>query len=350
MLKKIKEFLISLFDSLCATLNIPDGKARIATFIIIVSAFILIPLINFAKDWSFSNNNQEIKTEILNNEEYEENNPKLLEYYKDDIRDAYPFYPFYPISIDMKDTNEIGEWTYFIHDVSNKHSDTTNKYPALFKCKNEEAAIRVSPRACYSYQIVNGSVFYLDSTTAIQDHGELYVSRPDGKNERLLDDELYKFQIIDNKYIYYVYRHDTLGVGLEGHALYRINLDGSDKMIVAYEVSGAGFGSSHFDFEVKGDWVYYGNSFKMKLGTPASGLEKIELLSETNNYEDDYIYYITNRLIKAKKDGSSFIELDGIASHSYEIKNIDSDWIYYTKDAVKFKIKKDGTEKEKYNY
>lgn len=87
----------------------------------------------------------------------------------------------------------------------------------------------------------------------------------------------------------------------------------------------------------------------MILGFPANGLERIELLSETNDTEDVCIYYVTNRLIKAKKDGSSLIELDEKDSHSYEIKRSDSNWIYYTKAGISYKIRKDGTGKEKIN-
>lgn len=256
--------------------------------------------------------------------------------------------PFYPIAVDMKDITTVGEWTYFIFDVDENigYSQEIITYPALFRYKGEEDAVRVSPRACYNYQIAENSVFYLDSTLAVQDHGLLYISRPDGKNERLLDEEIYNFQIIDETYIFYIYRHDTVGVGIEGHALYRVNLDGTNKMIAAYEVSGIGLEGSHFDFTVKDEWAY-GKNYRIRLGNPANGFEKIELLEECDN--DDWIYYVTNRLIKARKDGTEQIELDGVDSYDYQINNIDKEWVYYTKGGERYKIKKDATNKTKLN-
>ena len=79
-----------------------------------------------------------------------------------------------------------------------------------------------------------------------------------------------------------------------------MNLDGSNEIIAEYEVSSDILKCSHFDYKIKKGWVYYKN-FKMELGNPASGLEKIVM----NDIGDNgWIYYITNQLIKAKKDGS----------------------------------------------
>lgn len=124
------------------------------------------------------------------------------------------------------------------------------------------------------------------------------------------------------------------------HALYRVNLDGTNKMIAAYEVSGIGLEGSHFDFTVKDEWAY-GKNYRIRLGNPANGFEKIELLEECDN--DDWIYYVTNRLIKARKDGTEQIELDGVDSYDYQINNIDKEWVYYTKGGERYKIKKDAT-------
>lgn len=250
---------------------------------------------------------------------------------------------FYPIAVDISNENKVGEWTYYICNVTDEASGIT--YPALFKYKGNDSSIRVSKRACYNYQIAKDSVFYLDSTISIQDHGELFVSRPDGKNYRILEEELHDFQIVDNEFIYYTYRHDTVGVGLEGHALHRMNLDGSDINIVTYEIDGMGISGSSMDFKVKGDWAY-GKNYRVKLGSPATGLEKVELLDnyrDSNN--DDWFYYTTNRLIKGRKDGTEQIELDGVDDFWYQIDNVDAEWIYYTKGQDTYKIRKDGTGK-----
>jgi hypothetical protein len=249
----------------------------------------------------------------------------------------------YPISIDIMDEQNVGDWVYFRYMVEEKSDFDTLKYPALFRYKKDEKIARcVNEGACYSFEVVGDCVYYLDSTKSFQDHGELYVSRPDGKNERLLDDELYDFQIVDEQYIYYTYRHDTYGVGLDGHALHRMRLDGSEIMIVAYEVSGTDFGISHFDFKVVDGWVDCG-TFKMELGEPADGFEKIVFNDLKDN---DWVYYVTNRLIKARRDGSEIVELDGVDDYWYEIERVEDDWIYYIKGGEKYKIRTDGSEKE----
>lgn len=250
----------------------------------------------------------------------------------------------YPIKVDVKDEQDVGDWTYFLYYLeNNKGSGEGIRYPALFKYakngKNKYKAERVSERACYTYEIADECVFYLDSTLESQDHGYLYVSRPDGKNERILDDELYDFQIVDHQYIYYTYSFDTLGVGLEGHALHRMDLDGSNIMITAYELSGIGLSESHFDYKVEDGWVDCGN-FKMELGNPADGYEKIIVKNANDN---EWIYYITNRLMKARKDGTQQTELDVTDDYDYSIEKIEEPWIYYRKGGVKYKIRIDGT-------
>ena len=168
------------------------------------------------------------------------------------------------------------------------------------------------------------------------------MARPDGKNQRLLDTELYDFQIVDDKYIYYVYCFDTTGVGIDGHALHRMNLDGSNEIIAAYEVSSDILKSSHFDYKIKNGWIYY-NNFKMELGNPACGLEKIVMNDIGDN---EWIYYITNQLIKAKKDGSQRMILDEKDTYDYEIEKIDGNYIYYRKHGIRYRIDTDGKNKE----
>ena len=217
-----------------------------------------------------------------------------------------------------------GDWVYFRYMLED--DEISISYPALFRYQ-EGACIaeRVNWGSCHTYEVVGDYVYYLNSTTAVKDHGELYVTDPDGKNERKLEEELFDFQIVDEKYIYYTYRHDTVGVGLEGHALHRMNLDGSDIMIAAYEVSEAsGMSRGHFHYKVVDGWVDCGE-FKMELGAPADGYEKIIC----NDIGDNgWIYYVTNRLMKARRDGSEQTELDGVDDYDYHIEKVEDDWIY----------------------
>ncbi|MBD5499739.1 MAG: DUF5050 domain-containing protein [Lachnospiraceae bacterium] len=249
----------------------------------------------------------------------------------------------YPISVDMIDEQKVDGWVYFRYILTETYNDYTVTYPALFRYQEDVCKVeRVNDRACYLFEIVGDRVYYLDSSISYQDHGELYVSKVDGEDKRILEDELFGFQIVDEQYIYYTYRYDAVGVGLEGHALYRMNLDGSERMIAAYEVSGTDMNTSHFDYKVEDGWVDCG-TFKMELGEPADGYEKIVFKDIGDN---DWIYYVTNRLIKARKDGSEIMELDGVDDYYYEIEKIEDDWIYYIKGGEKYKIQTDGSGKE----
>lgn len=247
----------------------------------------------------------------------------------------------YPMSSDIIDEQKIGDWIYFRYMLEKTYNNYTVNYPALFRYQEADyVAERVNKSACYHFEVAGDCIYYLDSTISFQDHGVLYISRPDENDDRILEDELYDFQIVD-EYIYYTYRHDTVGVGLEGHALHRMNLDGSDRMIAAYEVSGIDISTSHFDYKVENGWVDCG-TFKMELGEPADGYEKIVFADTGDN---DWTYYVTNRLIKARKDGSERVELDGEDDYYYEIEKIEDDWIYYIKGGEKYKIRTDGSEK-----
>ncbi len=251
------------------------------------------------------------------------------------------YVPLYPSS--MKDERKVGEWVYFRYELKETYNNYESIYPVLFRYREEESvAERVNDMACYTFDVVGDYVYYMDSSTGFQDHGVLYVMKSDGQEKRKLVDELFDFQIVDDQYIYFTYRHDTLGVGLEGHALHRMNLDGSDIMIAAYEVSGADFGISHFDYKVVDGWVDCG-TFKMELGEPADGYEKLVFNDIGDN---DWVYYVTNRLMKARKDGSERTELDGEDDYHYTVEKIEDDWIYYIKGGEKYKIRTDGSGKE----
>ncbi len=257
------------------------------------------------------------------------------------VADTAAFMIVQPEEQNIIEEKKAGDWVYFRYMMEGDGIS----YPALFRYREGECiAELVTDGSCHTYEVVGDYVYYLNSIIAFQDHGELYVSDQDGKNERKLEEELFDFQIVDEKYIYYTYRHDTVGVGLEGHALHRMNLDGSDIMIAAYEVSGAdGMGVSHFEYKVVDGWVDCGE-FKMELGAPANGYEKIVCNDIGDN---DWIYYVTNRLMKARRDGSEQTELDGVDDYDYHIEKVEDDWIYYTKGGVKYRIRTDGTGKDK---
>lgn len=297
-----------------------------------------------------SNNNADTIPDHSNETAAQNNDSNSAQKEHDDTAaDDQPFVQEIDLAgADMQDQKKVGDFIYFrtMIEEDDDYNKTTYSYPVLFRYQEGDAvAERVNYAACYSYDVVGDIVYYLDSTIEFQDHGILYALSPDGSKE-ILDDDLYDFQIVDERYIYYVYRHDTYGVGIAGHALQRMNLDGSDKMIAAYEVScceasGTGTTEGHFHFKVEDGWVDYGD-FKMELGAPADGTEKIVFKEIGDN---DYIYYVTNRLMKARKDGSEPMELDGVDDYWYEVHKVEGDWIYYNKGGKPYKIRTDGTGK-----
>ena len=263
----------------------------------------------------------------------------------DDI--VYSFEPLFPIDILMRDRYIVGDWLYFIYPV--EFDDIS--YSALFRMRNDSnngPAYQVSWRAVDRFHVVGDNVFFVDYTLLGRDHGELYVSRPDGRTCALLAYSLGYYQIVGD-YIFYSYRHTTLGVGPEGFALHRINLDGSNPTLVAYSPLGLGISGSDFreQFVISNGWVYVGN-FRMRLGNPADGFEELQILSPSEDgHSEDWIFYITNRLIMARRDGTERIQLhyeEGFWGYVY---NTDDEWIYFRSYLRLFpefyKIRRDGS-------
>ena len=54
----------------------------------------------------------------------------------------------------------------------------------------------------------------------------------------------------------------------------------------------------------------------------------------------------SNQLIKAKKDGSQRVVLDGEDTFDYEIEKVEDKYIYYRKNGITYKIGVDGNNKE----
>lgn len=140
----------------------------------------------------------------------------------------------------------------------------------------------------------------------------------DGLYKSVLEKEVGDFSI-DKEYIYFTYYFDTVGVGLSGHALYRMDLNGDNIVAVSYELSGPDLMGSHNGVHIEDGWAMYDN-YKIELGNPADGLEKVVLLEDT---DAEWIYYTTNRLIKAKPDGSEQVVLDDIDDFWYSINKIE---------------------------
>lgn len=251
----------------------------------------------------------------------------------------------YPIGVDILNESQIGEYTFFRYNVTEEYKDVKYTYPVLYKWKKGELAERISERACPHFEIAHNTVIYLDTTIGDLSHGQLYVARPDGKSERVLEQELYQFSVV-NDYIYFIYCYDTVGAGLEGHALHRMDINGDNIITVAYEVCGPGLRGSKYNFKIEDGWAVYSN-YKIKIGGQADGLEKVVLLDNT---KEDWIYYTSNKLIKARPDGTEQVVLDDGHSTYFWIDRIEDGWIYYYNGDAMYKIDINGNNKEMIEY
>ena len=86
----------------------------------------------------------------------------------------------YPSDEDIIDEKKAGDWVYFRYMLED--DEISISYPVLFRYQESECtAERVNWGSCHTYEVVGDYVNYLNSTTAVNDYGELYVSNPDGK-------------------------------------------------------------------------------------------------------------------------------------------------------------------------
>lgn len=242
----------------------------------------------------------------------------------------------------MSDKQLVNGWIYFLY--PNLEYPTEDAHE-LYRWREDETDLtRISSMRCDFYTVLDGNVYFADYTMMGAEHGVLYVIKPDQKPKELAD-ELCFYQIVDS-YIYYAHSFDTLGVGIEGHALHRIGLDGENHMIAAYEVGIPGNRTWHIG-DIRDGYIYY-DRVRVKLGEPADGMEEVQIITpiETDN-DDGWLYYTTNRLFRAKPDGTQRTVLDGNESTWLGIGSVDGEWIYYL-DNIRikhYKIRKDGSEK-----
>ena len=250
-----------------------------------------------------------------------------------------------PMGIDIFNETQVGDYTFFRYKVEEKYGDDVFGYLALDRWKKGELAERISERACPHFEVAHNTVIYLDSSIGDLSHGLLYAARPNRKAERVLEQELYQFSVV-NDYIYFIYCYDTVGAGLEGHALHRMDINGDNIITVAYEVCGPGLRGSKYNFKIEDGWAVYSN-YKIKIGGQADGLEKVVLLDNT---KEDWIYYTSNKLIKARPDGTEQVVLDDGHSTYFWIDRIEDGWIYYCKGDAMYKIDINGNNKEMIEY
>lgn len=245
----------------------------------------------------------------------------------------------------MKKKNEVSNWIYFLYPTA---QDEVQDAYALFRWREDGSELTKLTIKCNDYSVVEDCVYYTDYPLSGYEHGVLYLIKPE-QEPKALADELSEYQI-ENGYIYYGHSSDTMGVGIEGHALHRIDLDGGNHIIAAYEAIGPALKFDGHIGNVQDGYVYY-QSYRVKLGNPADGTEEIQTLAPISN-DDGWLYYSTNRLFKAQPDGSKQTILDGNENSWISINKIEDEWIYYTDWSIsmgdygsEYKIRRDGTGK-----
>ena len=276
-----------------------------------------------------------------------------------------------PNPLEISEYRLIGNWGYFIYSMDDKDvfiepegpywDAQDHQYPELFRySRKDRIAERVSTLACYSYQVADDDVYFIDGSPG---WGTLYALRQDkrlAERMKMFSDYgsgpeyITFFRIVANKYIYYSSGNDG-----DFHivSLYRMNLDGSERMICAYPVDviidgrRVSMEANQYVDNFRDGWIDCG-SFKLELAFPATGEEQIVVQDATDN---DWVYYIANNiLMKIRKDGSEQTILDGnqyfdngTEFYYYSLDRIEDDWIYYNKGGIDFRIKTDGTNFEK---
>jgi len=235
------------------------------------------------------------------------------------------------VSVVAPDTNNksnvrtVGEWIYFIYPLEYSHMISYGlRYSSLFRLNSngeDGLAVRVNSGAIRNFDVARNSVFYLRYGSAFFPFAgnSQYVTRPDGLSYMLLVGNLADFKI-DGDQIYFTYMPSgsggrrTLVSCYLLHAIFRMDLDGSNISVAAFKPAGIGIGASGLILNtlehVEDGWAYGGDrEFRIRLGNPADGSEAVQLLNP-DYFEGDWIYWIAHsRIMKARPDGTELTEI-----------------------------------------
>lgn len=262
-----------------------------------------------------------------------------------------------PVSVDREpiELYSYNDSVYALHNIKEERQSGNNEtkmveFPALFLLQKEKEAIQISKNYCIKLDFLEDKLIFLESVDDSSEYGKLRAVDKNGVICDLCIDDVIDFTCRDGN-IYLKYRQQSIAGDQKLFGLYRANPDGSEPTLVAYPIHGKNFrlDFNNLDQLTIKDGYISNEKGKLKLGDPASGLEEVILNKE---YKFDWIYYATNRLIKAKPNGSERIVLDELADYKkdgfdpyIDIDLIDDEWIYYTVSGIKYKIGKNGEEK-----
>lgn len=217
-----------------------------------------------------------------------------------------------------------GDWIYYVN----------IKEDALFKMKSDMTE-KTKIADITDYMVIQGdTIYFFDAENGISrigTDGTGYAKVAD-----LSEEKAFGFYVSDG-WIYY---------GTKTGSIYKMRTDGTAKAKVA-DIS-----AFYGDMNVSGDWIYYkdGNTLS-KMKTDGSGATKLSENVELFEVKDDWVYYGEagkkgeyKTIYRMKLDGTEKSKIvDGVYTA------IDGDWLYYGNEGWLCRANLDGSEAEKLN-
>jgi hypothetical protein len=220
-----------------------------------------------------------------------------------------------------------GEWIYFSNDMDGRR---------LYKMKTDGSSyMKLNNDLSMDINVIGEWIYYTD----IDEDSTMYKIKTDGTGKtKICNDKYVASTYVVGNWIYYT-------SGAPRPLLYRIGVDGKNKKLLA--------GKDVTQFVVVGDYIYYDERGKLsKVKTDGTGNK---LISQGGIFayfivHGDWIYYSAvmedMKLYKMKTNGTQKTKVYDIHA---DYKNISGDWIYYGNfhDGDLMKIKLDGTGRTK---
>ncbi|WMJ82148.1 DUF5050 domain-containing protein [Clostridium sp. MB40-C1] len=209
----------------------------------------------------------------------------------------------------------------------------------LYKAKSDGKEEKLIVEDIPNYINVVGDYIYYSN---VKDGFKIYKVKKDGTERTALNKASSHWVKVIGEWIYYAKRDN------KGQKLYKIKTDGSEETKVIED--------RIFGFIIKDDWIFYSNEsdknklYKIKL----DGNEKTKLNDEESiliDIVDNNIYYQNHakqdKIYKINTNGQNNLKIN---DDSISFGNISDNYIYYSniKDNMKlYKIKLDGKDKIK---
>ncbi|MBU8881119.1 DUF5050 domain-containing protein [Bacillus sp. FJAT-29790] len=226
-------------------------------------------------------------------------------------------------------------WIYFT-------MTTTDEEGALYKLSKNTANItdlneaeKIDNGYCYNLQIFGNQLWYTKNGAS------LYRMDSEGKQTSLIGSGYKTIVGTDASNIFFI---DTKNQRFGAGALYKASLDGSNKVLLANNVSQASISDKDLYYTEE-----FGSFFKMskdgnnKKSILYNGVNNFLISEDTIVYKDSYNANGQYDLLIINPNKS---ERTLLAEDCSELLTINNGWIYYLSDETLVRIKFDGTSKE----